>query len=96
MSANDVRSFRATLDGVEHVVPYQPGEALLDCMLDANLDPAFMCQQAHCGTCMVVKLQGEVEMRKNDVLSKRDLEQGYVLLCQSIPHSDDVWVDCDT
>lgn len=43
-----------------------------------------------------VKLQGEVEMRKNDVLSKRDLEQGYVLLCQSIPHSDDVWVDCDT
>jgi 3-ketosteroid 9alpha-monooxygenase subunit B len=44
---------------------------------------------------MVIKLQGEVAMRKNDVLSKRDLEQGYVLLCQSIPLSDDVWVDCD-
>jgi 3-ketosteroid 9alpha-monooxygenase subunit B len=68
---------------------------LLDCMLDANLDPGFLCQEAHCGTCMVVKLRGEVNMRKNDVLSKRDLEQGYVLLCQSIPLSDDVWVDCD-
>ena len=39
--------------------------------------------------------QVDVAMRKNDVLSKRDLEQGYVLLCQSIPLSDDVWVDCD-
>lgn len=93
--SNDVDSFRATLDGVEHVVPYQPGEVLLDCMLDADLDPAFLCQEAHCGTCMVVKLRGEVNMRKNDVLSKRDLDQGYVLLCQSIPLSDDVWVDCD-
>jgi ferredoxin len=93
--SNDVNSFRATLDGVEHVVPYQPGEVLLDCMLNADLDPAFLCQEAHCGTCMVVKLRGEVNMRKNDVLSKRDLDQGYVLLCQSILLSDDVWVDCD-
>ena len=29
------------------------------------------------------------------VLSKRDLEQNYVLLCQSIPLTGDVWVDCD-
>jgi hypothetical protein len=36
-----------------------------------------------------------VEMRQNNVLSQRDLDQGYVLLCQSIPLSDDVWVDCD-
>ena len=95
LASSDIASFRAILDGVEYVVPYQSGEALLDCMLDADLDPAFMCQEAHCGTCMVVKLEGEVTMRKNEVLSKRDLEQGYVLLCQSIPLSDDVWVDCD-
>jgi hypothetical protein len=44
---------------------------------------------------MVVRLSGEVEMRKNNVLSKRDLEQGYILLCQSIPLSADVSVDCD-
>ena len=97
MSVNSgkVSSFRATLDGVEYEVPHQPEEAMLDCMLDADLDPAFMCQEAHCGTCMVILKKGEVSMRKNDVLSKRDLEQGYVLLCQSIPLTDDVWVDCD-
>ena len=34
-------SFMATLDGIEHEVPYQAGEVLLDCMLDAGLDPAL-------------------------------------------------------
>ena len=44
---------------------------------------------------MVVKTRGQVEMRNNNVLSRRDLDQGYVLLCQSIPLSNDVSVDCD-
>ena len=88
-------SFRATLDGEEVEVDYRPGEALLDCMLADGLDPAFQCMDAHCGTCMVKLLAGEVKMNKNKVLSKRDLEQNYVLLCQSIPLTGDVWVDCD-
>ena len=94
-STDDITSFRATLDGIEHEVAYQSGDALLDCMLDADLDPAFQCQEGHCGSCMVVRVSGEVEMRQNNVLSQRDLDQDYVLLCQSIPLSDDVWVDCD-
>ena len=40
-------------------------------------------------------LQGEVEMRKNRVLSQRDLAGGYVLLCQSVPLTQNVRVDCD-
>ena len=95
VSAHGVKIFRATLDGVEHEVSCQSGEVLLDCMLDADLDPAFQCQEGHCGSCMVVRISGKVEMRQNNVLSQRDLDQGYVLLCQSIPLSDDVWVDCD-
>ncbi len=92
---SDIASFRATLDGEEIEVDYRPGESLLDCMLAEGLDPAFQCMDAHCGTCMVKLVAGQVEMRKNKVLSKRDLERDYVLLCQSIPQTDDVWVDCD-
>jgi len=95
LSPDGVRSFRATLDGIKHEVSYQSGDVLLDSMLDADLDPAFQCQQGRCGSCMVVRISGKVEMRQNNVLSQRDLNQGYVLLCQSIPLSDDVWVDCD-
>ncbi len=94
-TAADVKSFRAILDGEEYEVAYQAGEALLDCMLAEGLDPAFQCMDGHCGTCMVVRISGDVEMRKNKVLSQRDLGQGYVLLCQSIPLTGDVLVDCD-
>ena len=44
---------------------------------------------------MVLKIAGEVEMRQNSFLSRREVERGYILLCQSIPLSDDVRVDCD-
>jgi len=91
----EITSFRATLDGVEYEVVYQAGEVLLDCMLDADLDPAFQCQDGHCGSCMVAMISGEVKMRKNNVLSQSDLDKGYVLLCQSEPISNVVWVDCD-
>ncbi len=94
-SAADIKSFRAILDGDEYEVAYQAGEVLLDCMLAEGLDPAFQCMDGRCGTCMVVRISGDVEMRKNKVLSQRDLAQGYVLLCQSIPLTSDVLVDCD-
>jgi len=94
-SVDNIRRFRATLDGIEHEVVYQDGEVLLDCMLDADLDPPFQCHDAQCATCMVKLIGGKVEMRKSDALSRRDIDQGYVLLCQSIPLSDDVSVDCD-
>ncbi len=83
------------LDGEEYEVPYIEGEILLDCMLNAGLEPAFLCMDGHCGTCMAVRLDGKVEMRKNNVLSQRDLDEGYVLLCQSIPLNSKVLVDCD-
>ncbi len=90
-----VTSFRAILDGVEHEVPYRDGEVLLDCMLDAELDPPYQCHDAQCGSCMVRLLEGEVSMRKQDALSRRDREQGYILLCQAEPLSADLRLDCD-
>ena len=92
---SDVVSFRATIDGEEHEVPYRAGETLLRCMLSRGLDPVFSCEDAHCGSCMVIRKSGQVAMRKSTVLSKRDKEKGYILLCQAVPQSPDVWVDCD-
>jgi len=91
----NVPTFRATLDGAEHEVPYLAGETLLDCMLEQGLDAVHSCKDAHCGSCMVIRKSGEVAMRKSTVLSKRDKARGYILLCQAVPQSPDVWVDCD-
>ena len=95
MAAEKIESFCAILDGDEHEVTYEAGRTLLDCMLAQGLDPAFQCMDGKCSTCMVVRLGGEVEMHQNKALSQRDLERNYVLLCQSIPLTPDVKVDCD-
>ena len=93
--AGGVETFRATIDGAEHEVPYLAGKTLLRCMLSRGLDPVYSCEDAHCGSCMVIRRSGEVAMHKSTVLSRRDKERGYILLCQAVPQSDDVWVDCD-
>ena len=82
------RSFSVVLDGVTHEVAYTAGDTVLDCILAAGLDPPYLCQEGHCGTCMSALRRGQVIMRENLVLSQRDLDAGYVLACQSIPVND--------
>ncbi len=94
-SNDEITSFHAILDGVDYDVSYSPGAVLLDSMLADGLDPAFQCMSGKCGTCMVKLVQGDVKMQKSKALSQRDLDQGYILLCQSIAKSADVKVDCD-
>ena len=94
-SEQEISTFHATLDGEEIEVEAVPGETLLGCMLAEGLDPAFQCMEGKCSTCMVQLKQGAVSMHRDDILSSRDRELGYVLLCQSVPLTNDVWVDCD-
>ena len=49
-----------------------------------------------CGTCRAKLLDGTVEMDHNFALSPADLENGYVLTCQSHPTSPTVTIDYDT
>jgi hypothetical protein len=44
---------------------------------------------------MAKLMSGEVKMRKNDCLTARDLESGWVLTCQSIPQTPEVHVSWD-
>ncbi len=86
-----------TLNGVDVEVPYLSGTTLLDSVLaDSSLkDVPHSCQQGHCGSCMSILKTGEVKMQSNRVLSKRDLAAGYVLPCQSVPMTNEVWIDFD-
>ena len=47
------------------------------------------------GRRCVAGLDGEVEMRKNDCLTDRDLGDGWRLTCQAVPQSRVVKVDWD-
>jgi ferredoxin-NADP reductase len=91
-----ISKFTITLDENICEVPYKHGSTLLESILSAGFDPSYLCKEAHCGSCMAVRKSGEVAMKKTTSLSKRDLSRDYILLCQAIPLSKDVWVDCDS
>jgi 3-ketosteroid 9alpha-monooxygenase subunit B len=91
-----VESFRLTLDGEDHSVPIALGETLLEAALAAGIDAPCSCTEGHCGTCMSWLRSGEVSMAAPQALSKRNIERGWILACQSRPSSDaPIWLDFD-
>ena len=96
-SADDlVDSFRLTLDGEDRSVPIAAGQTLLEAALAAGVDAPSSCTEGHCGTCMAQLRSGDVSMASTRALSKRNIERGYVLACQSRPSSSEpIWLDFD-
>jgi ferredoxin len=91
-----VESFRMTLDAEDHTVPICSGETLLQAALTAGIDAPRSCTEGHCGTCMAWLRNGDVTMTSTRALSKRNIQRGYVLACQSRPSSAaPIWLDFD-
>jgi ring-1,2-phenylacetyl-CoA epoxidase subunit PaaE len=59
------------------------GESVLDGAARAGLDLPFSCRAGVCSTCRTKVVRGEVTMDQNYALEDWELEQGYVLACQS-------------
>jgi ring-1,2-phenylacetyl-CoA epoxidase subunit PaaE len=59
------------------------GDTVLDAAERAGLDLPFSCRAGVCSTCRTKVISGEVEMAQNYALEDWELEQGYVLACQS-------------
>jgi 3-ketosteroid 9alpha-monooxygenase subunit B len=73
------------LDGRDHRVPYERGQTVLVACQQAGLTPPFSCTEGFCGCCMAKLTAGEVRMINNDFLSDREVADGWVLTCQSVP-----------
>lgn len=58
-------------------------ESVLDGAARAGLDLPFSCRAGVCSTCRTKVVRGEVAMDQNYALEDWELEQGYVLACQS-------------
>ncbi len=91
-----VESFRLTLDGENHIVPIAAGETLLQAALAVGIDAPNSCTKGRCGTCMAWLRSSDVSMDSTRALSKRNIEHGYVLACQSRPSSSaPLWLNFD-
>lgn len=75
------------LDGQLHEVTYVAGSTLLQSCKNAGLDVPSSCEEGFCGACMCQVLEGETVLANNDVLSAKELAEGWTLACQSRPTS---------
>jgi len=71
------------------------GENILDAGLRTGVDLPYSCKGGVCATCRARLLEGEVDMDLNQALRPEEIEQGYILTCQSHPISKKVVVDFD-
>jgi len=88
-------SARVTIDGETRSFSMDRSTSLLNGALCNNIDAPFACCAGVCSTCKAKVISGEVEMRSNHALEDYEVEQGFVLTCQSYVKSDSVVVDYD-
>jgi ring-1,2-phenylacetyl-CoA epoxidase subunit PaaE len=70
-------------------------ETVLDAAARAGLELPFSCRAGVCSTCRTKVIRGEVAMAQNYALEDWELEQGYVLACQSRVKSAVLELDYD-
>jgi len=68
---------------------------ILDAALKQGADLPFACKGGVCCTCKAKLTQGEVSMDVHWGLEDEEVEQGYILTCQSHPKTERVVVDYD-
>ena len=75
-------------------LPYN-GQAILDASMQTGADLPFSCKGGVCCTCRAKLVKGEVDMDINYALEPWEVEQGFILTCQSHPKSEEIFVDFD-
>jgi len=84
------------MDGREIQVDYREEHgSILEAALSAGLDVSFSCKGGVCATCRAKVTKGEVEMGVNYGLEPEEIDDGFVLSCQSVPLSDEVTISYD-
>ena len=80
----DMAQVTVLMDGRRRIFTMKMNDdTVLDAAARAGLELPFSCRAGVCSTCRTKVISGEVEMEQNYALEDWELEQGYVLACQS-------------
>ena len=68
---------------------------MLETARRANVAAPYSCEAGSCATCMALVREGAVAMRVNDALEPDEVDDGWVLTCQSVPTTASLVVEYD-
>ncbi|MAU14746.1 MAG: flavodoxin reductase [Muricauda sp.] len=83
------------LDDETYTLVMDKKEIVLDAVLKHNIDAPYSCQGGVCSSCIARLTEGKAEMVKNQILTDGEIEEGFILTCQSHPLSSKITVDYD-
>ncbi len=66
-------------------VTYGEDDTVLDVAENADIEIEYSCRAGNCGTCKVLKLEGEVEMDESGGITSDEIAGGYILACTAKP-----------
>lgn len=70
-------------------------DVILDAALNEDIDAPYSCQGGICSSCVAKVVEGEAKMRKNQILTDEEVEEGLILTCQAHPVSEKIIIDYD-
>ncbi len=77
------------LDGNQYSFDDWDGRTvLLEFLESKGVDAPFSCREGNCSSCACIVLEGDLELKHNDVLDADDLADGIRLACQALPLSE--------
>ena len=83
------------VDDEETTFEMSQKQTILEAALKQGVDAPYSCQGGICSSCMARVTVGTAEMKKNSILTDKELAEGLVLTCQAHPTSDTIFVDFD-
>lgn len=84
-------NYRITMrapEGTDLVFECGPDEKILEAAEAAGFSLPNMCRSGTCVGCAARRVEGELELAENDLLTPEQEAQGFALLCKSYPRSD--------
>ncbi len=83
------------VDDEETTFEMSQKQTILEAALKQGVDAPYSCQGGICSSCLARVKSGTAEMKKNSILSDKEIADGLVLTCQAHPTSAEIVVDYD-
>lgn len=83
------------VDDEEATFEMSQKQTLLEAALKQGLDAPYSCQGGICSSCLARITKGSAEMKKNAILTDKEIAEGLILTCQAHPTSPEIYVDYD-
>jgi ring-1,2-phenylacetyl-CoA epoxidase subunit PaaE len=95
IQAEGSTAITVVLDDEEFQFTMDKKSLVLDAVLKQNIDAPYSCQGGVCSSCIAKVTEGKAEMVMNQILTDKEIADGFILTCQAHPTTPTLKVDYD-